>query len=1104
MPSIYDNQSPEKKLSSGLQKFFPSYQRIDVATGYFALRGWQSLDSLVRESFESGDVDRPVARILVGMVLPAQHEEIIDQLQSEISPNEDETQSLRERAPQVREALKAHLRAQLATGIPTAKDRETLQSLRELVELGAVELRVYTRRALHGKTYLLHHQDPNIPSAGFVGSSNLTGAGLNQNLELNLYTTEGTSTEELKDWFEELWSDRYTLRIDADILEVIDDSWASPQLRSPFDVYLKVCHTMSRDVRAGLAQYNVSELIAGKLLEHQTTAVKTLARRIMQRRGTMLGDVVGLGKTLTAIAVALMLRDNHGFQPLVICPKNLQSMWEEHLKAYDLPGRVVPYSMVHTVLPTLPRFRFVIVDESHTLRNEGTRTYNAVQKYLHENESHVLLLTATPYNLKYGDVANQLALFLDEDEDLGLTPEFALQRNPNLYENLEVAHSTLAAFRKSEEPEDWRRLMGEHLVRRTRSFVLNNYAKDDSEGRKYLEFKNSDGSVASRFTFPLRKAVPVNHAFDANDSAAKMADDRTLDGLASLKLPRYSLTDHLIPDAQYLASPEDKKFIEDFEASRGQVVGFVRTNFYKRLSSSGHSFILSLFRHLRRNELFDYALKNELPLPAGTIDPVTLSEDDIDFDELLADVSPRGLTFPTIPDDYARLAAESPRGIRWVSSSLFKDSLQQDLAADSRTIRDLLKWYGEWKVPDDSKLRALVDLANEKHPNEKILVFTEYKDTANYIAKGLRELGVEKVGVATGESEDATNLARRFSPKTNRLSDDQAPVAPADEIRVLIATDVLSEGQNLQQAHIIVNFDLPWAIIKLIQRAGRVDRIGQESDTVLLYTMVHGELEEQLNLRRRIQERLAANAATFGSDEKFFGTATETQAISDLYDGRIEDISTAEDVDASSYAYEIWEAATKDDPKLRRRIERMPDLVDTTRPAQPGDREGILCCATTDSGIDSFAWQNAQGESSLLTGQEALAILKCTPETAALPLREGHDEAVRELITGVIAKNLDTSGRLRGERRILWNRLGQTLEAHSDPSYAEALDALYKSPLTTVAINSLRTARRRQGTTNLDLLELIANLNEQGILTTTTNKSADAIRIVASMGVSNV
>lgn len=1104
VPSIFDNQTDETKLSSGLRTYFPSYQRIDVATGYFALRGWASLDPLVRESFESGDVEGPIARILVGMVLPAQHDEIIDQLRSEISPGDDEFISLRERAPQVRETLKAHLRAQLSSGIPTAKDRETLQSLQELVELGAIEIRVYTRQPLHGKTYLLHHQDPLIPSAGFVGSSNLTGAGLNRNLELNLHTTESSSTKELTEWFEQLWTDRFTLPIDAEILEVIKDSWASPQPRSPYDVYLKVCHTMSRDVRAGLAQYEVSDLISGTLLEYQTTAVKTLARRIMQRRGTMLGDVVGLGKTLTAIAVALMLRDNHGFQPLVICPKNLQSMWESHLKAYDLPGRVVPYSMVHSVLPTLPRFRFAIVDESHTLRNEGTRVYNAVQTYLHENECNVLLLTATPYNLKYGDVANQLALFLDEDEDLGLTPEFALERNPNLYENLEMAHSTLAAFRKSEEPEDWKRLMGEHLVRRTRSFVLNTYAKEDDAGRKYLEFKNPDGSVSSRFTFPKRKAIPVNHVFDDEDAAAKMADARTLDALADLKLPRYDLTSYLVPDAPRLATGEDKLFIEDFEASRGQVAGFVRTNFYKRLSSSGHSFVLSLQRHLRRNELFIYALQNKLPLPAGTIDPATLSEDDLDFDALLAQVSPRGLMFTDIADDYNRLTEESPRGIRWVNPSLFDIRLMQDLLADSRAIRDLLTWYGPWEVQADSKLRALAELANKRHPSEKILVFTEYKDTAKYIAEGLRELGVGSVAVATGESEDATTLARRFSPKTNPVSNDQKPVAPADEIRVLVATDVLSEGQNLQQAHIIVNFDLPWAIIKLIQRAGRVDRIGQEADTVLLYTMVHGEVEEQLNLRRRIQQRLAANAATFGSDEKFFGTDTETQAISDLYDGRIEDVSTTEDVDASSLAFEIWEAATKNNPKLRRRIEHTPDLIDATRPGLPGDRNGVLCCAATDSGIDSFAWQNANGYNKLLTGHEALAILKCTPETPALPLRDGHDESVKELITGVIAKNLETSGRLRGERRILWNKLGQTIEAHSDPSYREALDALYKSPLTTIAINQLRSARRRPSTTTLDLLDLMASLNEQGILTTTASKSADAIRIVASMGVTNV
>lgn len=127
MPSIFDNQFHETKLSSGLQTYFPAYQRIDVAPGYLALRGWASLDLLVRESFEVGDVEGPIARVLVGMVLPSQHEEIIDHLRSEISPSEDESLSLRERAPQVREALKTHMRTQLASGIPTSQDRATLR-----------------------------------------------------------------------------------------------------------------------------------------------------------------------------------------------------------------------------------------------------------------------------------------------------------------------------------------------------------------------------------------------------------------------------------------------------------------------------------------------------------------------------------------------------------------------------------------------------------------------------------------------------------------------------------------------------------------------------------------------------------------------------------------------------------------------------------------------------------------------------------------------------------------------------------------------------------------------------------------------------------------
>ena len=243
------------------------------------------------------------------------------------------------------------LRLQLMRGLPTAADRAVLQSLRELLSTGAVQIKVFTRRPLHGKAYICHRQDLNNPITGFVGSSNLTRPGLTVNYELNVDVLDTTAAETLAQWFMDRWDDKFSRPVTADILDLLDESWARREPRRPYEVFLKVCYDLSRDVREGLAEYSVPSVISEQLLDYQATAVQTLARRIMTRSGTMLGDVVGLGKTLTAIAVALMLRDEHGYMPLVVCPKNLVSMWEEHFEAYELHGRVVPYSMAHAVLP---------------------------------------------------------------------------------------------------------------------------------------------------------------------------------------------------------------------------------------------------------------------------------------------------------------------------------------------------------------------------------------------------------------------------------------------------------------------------------------------------------------------------------------------------------------------------------------------------------------------------------------------------------------------------------------------------------------------------------------------------------------------------------
>lgn len=1084
MTRIFDNIKQD--LGSHLEKTLLVSNTMDVAVGYFNLRGWAAFDQLVRDKAESwNEGDPPIVRILIGMVTAGVQQETLDALQADLegaTESDADANAARER----KAVLVEQLRLQLMRGLPTAADRAVLQSLRDLLSTGAVEIKVHTRKPLHGKAYICHRDDLNNPITGFVGSSNLTRPGLTVNYELNVDVLDTAAAETLAQWFNDRWDDRFSRLITADVLDLLDESWARREPRRPYDVFLKVCYDLSRDVREGLAEYSVPSEIREQLLEYQLTAVQTLARRIMTRNGTMLGDVVGLGKTLTAIAVALMLRDEHGYMPLVVCPRNLVSMWEEHFEAYELHGRVVPYSMAHAVLPTLRRYQLVIVDESHTLRNDTRRDYKAIQDYIQANDSKALLLTATPYNIRFLDVANQLGLYIDDDDDLGISPVNALAADPRLADRVDGKTTTMAAFRRSEEPDDWKRLMSEHLVRRTRTFVKNNYSKDDGDG-PYLQF--SDGT---QFRFPQRIPKPVDHSFGESDPAALMAGDTTLDTITALQLPRYELGNYL----SSTAAPTDaeREFIDNLARGRGHVAGFVRTTFYKRLSSCGHSFTLSLKRHVARNELFLYAIDNGLAIPAGTITENQFGEDDDDPNGGGED------TTGTPETRYATLQEKNPAGLTWIRPELFTPALREALIEDTAALRSLLNMYGDWKPDTDSKLDALIHLLQIDHPDEKVLVFTEYKDTAEYIGTALQAAGIDRVGVATGDSEDPTRLAQRFSPVSNTLPGHDPGIAPEDELRILIATDVLSEGQNLQDAHIVVNYDLPWAIIRLIQRAGRVDRVGQKAESVTLYSFFHESVDNVIDLRRRIAERLHSNAEAFGSDEQFFGSDGETQAITDLYNGKLDETDSTDDVDASSLAYQHWTQAIDDDPDLAAKIAGLPDMISATRRKRLTDvNTGVACYVRTDSGVDGFGRATSDGTTSLLTGHEVLKTFEALPEEPGLEPVADNDNLIENLVRGPLATPTLAAGRLRGVRRTLWNRLGATLHSHNADT-SLALDDLYQHPLTKDAENRLRRAVRNQASDD-ELATLITALHRDGDLTVTARSGKDPIRIVSSMGI---
>lgn len=205
---------------------------------------------------------------------------------------------------------------------------------------------------------------------------------------------------------------------------------------------------------------------------------------------------------------------------------------------------------------------------------------------------------------------------------------------------------------------------------------------------------------------------------------------------------------------------------------------------------------------------------------------------------------------------------------------------------------------------------------------------------------------------------------------------------------MLVATDVLSEGQNLQDSHIVVNYDLPWAIIRIIQRAGRVDRVGQKSDEVFVYLISHENVEAQINLRQRIRARLGAAAEAFGSDEQFFGGDAEIKILDDFYKGKVSDDADDADseADAVSEAWVVWSNAQTKHPQTAKRVLGMQDMVHSTREQYIDENAGnVTCFVSTESGVDAFATSTTDPDGStverLLTPLEAMRTFRAQIDT---------------------------------------------------------------------------------------------------------------------------
>ena len=1121
MSQIYDNIS--LNFDEGLHALLktPGVARADFCVGYFNLRGWRLVADDI-DHIPGGDVPekgpkgfkvqvRRICRLLIGMHQP--EAEIIREMYAAVKPQGMDAA----RAKQLRRKIAVDFRRQLMLGVPTAEDETTLQTLRRQLSEGKVSVRLHLRYPLHAKLYLAcRDESAPEPVLSVMGSSNLTFSGLVRNGELNTGFGEPVDNVQYARWFAERWDDLLSVDITRDLIEVLDESWASINGPTPYEIYLKIMYHLSREARLGATEYHLPPPFDKDLLEFQKTAVKLAVRHLEKRGGAMIGDVVGLGKTITACAVAKYYEEIVGASTLVICPPNLRQMWRRYADKYDL--KMAVRSIAEKFEPTKERFfKLVVIDESHNLRNGGQR-YSAIKDLLTYQGNKVLLLTATPYNKDFTDLANQLRLFVDPDEDLGIRPELQIRAEggeqafalkcPN------APLGSIQAFEQSHFADDWRDLMKLYLVRRTRTFIKAHYAlTDPRSGRKYLEMK--DGS---RNYFPDRIPKTITFRTAPGDMFERLYSSQMVDWMGDLALPRYGLQKYVDETEKKMATTAEKKLFENLSRAGKRMMGFCRSGFFKRMDSSGVAFLMSLHRHAVRNAMFLHAIKKGLDLP------VNFSDTDVG-DGVEEDVDAAGEVLLKVPTDpphytqagmeaYDRLKATAPASVSWISPKYFKKSLVSALKADNAIIMKMLSLCGEWRPKEDEKLNALEALVSRTHSGDKILVFTQYADTARYIAAQLKERGVMAVAQVDGASENVIDEVNRFSPVSNGIS---PPIPPASQTRLLIATDMLSEGQNLQDAHVVVNYDLPWAIIRLIQRAGRVDRIGQKAEKVFCYSFFPQKgINDIIRLRDRLNDRINANAEAVGSDEVFF--EGNKQNLADIFNEKAGILDEADDgeVDLASQAFQVWEDATKDNPELRDRIREMADVVYSTKPAG-GLPNGVVTYARTTGDSDALLWLDVAGNVQSQSPGAILKALECTASTPRLPPLPNHHALVKDAIAAIgssaemggLSAAVGILGSKSSTKYRIFNLLDTRLRENPMPLFEQnlkaAADQIYAYPMKETAKNALGKMLQKKLSPD-DIVQTILEFhkaNDLCIVPDEEDFSPREARIICSMGMAS-
>ncbi|MBS1848157.1 MAG: helicase [Actinobacteria bacterium] len=865
----------------------------------------------------------------------------------------------------------------------------------EALKSGQIECRVYREDKFHAKAYITHAKLDVVGAQALVGSSNFTRPGLTQNIELNIQVQSGREVAQLQRWFEHHWAEAEP--VTEEVLSTITRHTA---LYTPFDVYAKALHAYfgGHELTGGEWDESRSKMF-GYLDLYQKEAYWAMMKIAKQFGGAFLCDGVGLGKTFVGLMLIERLVLHENKRVALFAPKAaVEGVWAPHLKKW-LPhiggvGGGADFSnlaiFAHTDLNRggdFPdRFRrmteladVVIVDEAHHFRNTGRAgeeddpwedlsRYRRLFRILDASErsKSLYLLTATPINNRLSDFRHMVELFSRKDDayfakTLGVNNLTAHFNNLEKHLQASLGGQPQAADEglavEAEEVLAGDPVFEALVVQRSRAYAKASQIQETGES---AIFPVREGPVVADYS--IRKAY--GNVLDQFEMAFQKQD------------PLFSLPIYY-PLAYYTGPDSD---IDPFVENRQkQVVGLIRTQFLKRFESSAHAFECSLDRMLRKllafvevnvegaadekrldrwkrqhAKVLDYHPYTQLGFDLGSAGDGESSADGDEEEDI-------------VPPEFLEAAEVLSRDEYNVDEII--DEVYLDLDEITRFM-DVLRTFTPAK---DDKLKRLVSLLKTKElAGRKVLIFTEFADTARYLATELAKAGVDGVAELDGGSGvNRAEVIRRFSPYYNGSSSGELAEKGISEIRVLVSTDVLSEGLNLQDATRLINYDLHWNPVRLMQRIGRVDRrmdpetearlkvdhpeLAGDRGTVVYWNFLPpDELERLLLLFEKVTNKTLVISKTLGIEGRKLLTPDDTfdplKEFNAAYEGtktRVEDLQLE------------YQALLRDDSGLADRLDRLPGSVFSGRQQDDGARRGVFLCYSLpafDQDADAFTY----------------------------------------------------------------------------------------------------------------------------------------------------